>query len=257
MPMGVVTPRPVVGHVQSVDVRSRSARTSRLFGMKGYIVDKGRLIHRVSVAAAALVLAGASQATITVYTTLATFQAVAGTTGTDTFAGLDTTQSTAGPLSRSAGSFSYTADTGTIDGLYGGGTVAEPFLSTNAAADTITLSGFGGNVYALAGNFFDSSMSGAYTSGSITIVATDSGGNQSRTITPTSMSNGSFLAFVSDVPLLQVTVAAVQQGSTFRWPGVDNLMLAAASPVPEPGAYVFLACGVGLVAFLARRRREV
>jgi hypothetical protein len=203
-----------------------------------------------------LAAAGSSHATVIVYTTAASFQAAIGASATDTFAGFDLSQSTASPMTRVVGSFSYTASTGTVDGFFGGGTAADPFLSTNAAADTITLTNFSAAVFGVGGNFFDSNMAGAYTSGSITVTATDASGTVTRTIAPTSMTAGSFLGFVSNGPLTAVTVIAVQQGTTtFRWPSIDNLMLAAA-PVPEAGTMALTACGLASIALLAHRRRR-
>lgn len=202
--------------------------------------------------AGALFGACAAHATITVHTSLDTFLAAVGTVGMDTFIGFDITGLTLGPVTRSAGEFTYTADTGTAGGLFGGGTVADPFLSTNTATDTITLENFTGGVVGIAGNFFDSNLAGAYTAGSITVVATDASGSVSTTVTPTSATAGSFRGFVSDGPLLRLTVTAVQQGAGFRWPGVDNLALASA--VAEPQTFGMMACGLGLMVFLTRSR---
>jgi hypothetical protein len=202
----------------------------------------------------ALAAASAAQATITVYTSLASFQAAVAVSGTDTFTGFDLTQLTPGPVTRNAGAYSYTADTGTAGGLFGGGTAANTFLSTNTATDTITFENFSGGLVGVAGDFFDSNLAGTYTAGSITVVATDAGGTLSRTITPTSATAGSFLGFVSNGPMLRLTVTAVQQGTGFRWPGVDNLALASA-PVPEMRSSAMIACGLGLMVFLVRRRR--
>ena len=52
--------------------------------------------------------------------------------------------------------------------------------------------------------------------------------------------------------LSSLTVSAVQ-GANPLWPTVDNLTLATA--VPEPGTYAMLLAGLGVVGFIARRRR--
>lgn len=204
-------------------------------------------------AAALLVTAGASNAAITVYTSQAAFNAAVGVTGTDTFTGFSITGSTPSPITRNAGAFSYTADTTPAGNFFGGGSTADPFLSTNTATDTMSFFGFSAGVVAAGGQFFGSNISGLFAAGSVTVTATDAGGSVSQTIRPAGIASGSFLGFVSDGPLLGLTVSAVQPGTGFLWPSVDNLVLASA--VPEPEAYAMMLAGLGLVGWMARRRR--
>lgn len=204
-------------------------------------------------AATLLMSAGVSQAAITVYTSQASFNAAVGTTGTDTFTGFNITGSTPSPITRSAGSFGYTASVESGGAFFGDGSTANPFLSTNTAQDVMNFGSFSGGVVAVGGNFFGSNISGLFAAGSITITALDASGPVTRTISPASESAGSFLGFVSDGPLLSLTVASVQPPSGFLWPSVDNLVLASA--VPEPEAYAMMLAGLGLVGWMARRRR--
>lgn len=205
-------------------------------------------------AAALLLAAGAAQATITVYTSLASFNAAVGATGTDTFAGFNISSGTPSPIVRIAGSFGYTADATPAGTFFGGGSTANPFLSTNTATDTIGIGSFtGGTVVAAGGWFFGSNVAGLFQAGPITVSATDASGVTTRTIAPFSEADGSFLGFVSDGPLQSLTVTAVQPASGFLWPSVDNLMLASA--VPEPESYALMLAGLGLVGWMARRRR--
>ncbi len=213
-------------------------------------------------AAALLVVAGASQAAITVYNSLATFTAAVGTTGTDTYTGFSIVGSTPSPIIRSAGPFSYTADTTPAGTFFGAGTTANPWLSTNTATDTITFNTFSGGVVGVGGNFFGSTVAGTFTSGNISVIATDASGSSSQTIL--AATTGSFLGFVSNGPMTSLTVCVLQTTSGvcgsavsgFIWPTVDNLVLAsAAAPVPEPQTYAMLLAGLGFVGFMARRRR--
>ena len=202
--------------------------------------------------AALLATAGASQAAITVFTSLAAFNAATLVRGTDTFAGFSITGSTPSPVTRNAGPFTYTANAAPVGTFFGGGTTANPFLSTNTATDFMTFSGFSAGVAGLGGNFFGSNVSGLFAAGGITLTATDASGTVTQTIA--SATESSFLGFVSNTGLLSATVTSVQPSTGFLWPSADNLVLA--TVVPEPGTYAMMLAGLGVLGFMARRRRS-
>jgi PEP-CTERM motif len=203
--------------------------------------------------AALLVASGASQAVITVYTSAASFAAATSAPGVDTFTGFSIIGATPSPITRNAGAYTYTGSVSTTS-FFGAGTTANPWLSTNTATDTMTFNTFLGGVQAVGGNFFGSDIAGAFLAGNITITATDASGTVTQTIVGATTT--SFLGFVSTGGMTSLTVASVQPAAGFLWPTVDNLTLAkAALPVPEPETYAMMLAGLGLVGFLARRRR--
>ena len=202
--------------------------------------------------AALLATAGASQAAITVYTSLASFNAATLVRGTDTFLGFSITGSSPSPVTRNAGPFTYTANASPAGSFFGGGTTANPFLSTNTATDFMTFSGFSAGVAGLGGNFFGSNVSGRFAAGGVTLTATDASGTTTQTIA--SATESGFLGFVSNTGLLSATVTSVQPSTGFLWPSADNLVLA--TVVPEPGTYAMMLAGLGVLGFMARRRRS-
>jgi hypothetical protein len=211
--------------------------------------------------AASLGLAGTANATLTVYTTQSSFLAAVSGTATDSFNNLPAGTS-ASPLSRQAGSYGYTLsvlpDTQFIgDGshvppglVYAAGSAADTWLSTNAATDTLRFAGLSG-LRAIGGLFFGSDVDGLFQSGaSLSLVATDSGGSITRTLS--NPGTTTFLGFVSDGPLVSLNVSATQPAFGSTWVAVNDLTLAA--PVPEPQTYLLMLAGLGVVAGMARRR---
>jgi hypothetical protein len=198
---------------------------------------------------------GVAQATITVYTSRSSFLAAVTAAATDTFNDLSPGTAYTGPLARSAGPYNYLASAGSGSPvLYGAGTSDDAALSTNLPTDTITFSGFAPGVSAVGGFFFGSDNNGAFLRrGSITVSATDGSANASQTVNFALQSN--FIGFVSNTPLVSVVASSSYRNTTTPvWVAVNNLTLA--SPVPEPTTHALLLAGVGVLAFLARRRRS-
>ena len=170
-----------------------------------------------------LLVPSISHAAFIVFTDQASFLAAVEAPGVDTYTGFSTTVPTQSPIFRTAGPYSYTASTSTSS-FFGAGTLADTWLATNVAADTITFNAMPSNVYAAGGFFFGSSVSGAFASGSVTVNASDSAGATS-TQTFAGSTNG-FLGFVSDTSVTSLSVLAVQPSGGFLWPTVNNLTLA-------------------------------
>ncbi len=214
---------------------------------------------KLSAIATALVCASAAQATVVTYTNQAAFLSALGTavTGTDTFDDLLSNVSYAGPLSRTAGSYSYTASAGPASPtLYGAGGASDAWLSTNVATDPITLDSFASGVFAAGAQFFDSNVKGKnrILPGSITVTATDGSGSTSQLLTNPTPST--FVGFISTGQLLSVVVTAASPFAALpAWPTVNNLTLAVAA-VPEPETALMLLGGLSALGFLARRRRS-
>lgn len=210
---------------------------------------------RQALATAALAGAvGSANAALTVYTGLTPFLAAVTTVATDGFTGFSISGTTPSPIVRSVGPYTYTATA--ENGFFGGGSTADPFLSTNDANDPIVVNTILGGASAIGGNFFASNVGGQYTAGSVTVTATDSlGAISSQTLAAAGVFMGSFLGFTSTGTITSLTVTSIQPGGAFIWPSIENLSLAVA--VPEPGTHAMLLAGIGALGLIARRRTAI
>ena len=211
---------------------------------------------RLVAVAGLLGLSGVGQAALTVYTTQASFMAAVINAGTDDFSGL-AAGDLGGSISRNTLTNVYTYDASAP--LHVFGIVGPPnWLSVEYAGDTITFTNFGGGVKAVGGTFFNTDTSGAFFAGNLTVTGSD-GGTPVSSILITGATTGSFVGFVSTGLMSSLTLVAdnsLNGVPDFSYPTVGNLVLASAMPIPEPEIYAMMLAGLGLVGFLARRRRR-
>jgi hypothetical protein len=222
----------------------------------------GKLFSAKSVLASAasavfLLAASAAHADITTYTNQSAYLGAVGTTGVDTFDDLDI-DAYDGPLTRTAGGYEYTvgaAPTSPI--LYGASDDgSDIWLSANNRFDLLTFSP-STPVAGLGGFFFGSDLFGFSTPASyLTLSATDSTG-ATVTFTLDTPELNSFVGFVSTGSLVSFSVTAGNQPGV--WATVNDLHLSGAAvttPVPEPETYGMMLAGLGLLGFIARRKRK-
>jgi len=208
-----------------------------------------RPLLAVTLAAALGAVSTASHAALTAFTTSASFAAATLASATDAF-NLLPIDFIASPSNRTIGPYSYVASA--PGGLFGAGSAANPWLSTNLSGATLTFGSFGGGVSAIGGSFFGSDIAGAFLAGqSLTLTATDSVG-ASLTQTINGATQTSFLGFASTGTLVSL---AVSIASPNAFAAVDNLVLAQAAPIPEPETYAMLLAGLATLATIGRRRR--
>ncbi|USX13950.1 FxDxF family PEP-CTERM protein [Oxalobacteraceae bacterium OTU3CAMAD1] len=222
----------------------------------------GKLFSAKSVLASAasavfLLAASAAHADITTYTSQSSYLGAVGTTGVDTFDDLEI-DSYQGPLTRTAGIYEYTVGTApTSPILYGASDDgSDIWLTGNNRIDLITFAP-STPVAGVGGFFFGSDLFGFSTPASyLTLSATDSTG-ATVTYTLDAPELNSFVGFVSTGNLVSFSVTAGNQPGV--WATVNDLHLsgaAAVTPVPEPETYGMMLAGLGLLGFIARRKRK-
>ncbi|MBC7938567.1 MAG: PEP-CTERM sorting domain-containing protein, partial [Chitinophagaceae bacterium] len=165
----------------------------------------------------------------------------------------------AGPLARSAGGTAYVAravplvpDIGAEDffPIAPGGNTA---LSSNFADATQLFDQFSQAVRGISGQFFSTDEQGDLLAGSLNLLLVDQDGSFNYSLA--SGTTPSFLGFISDGAISSLSLSAVQPTGGFRYAAVDNLGLAVASAVPEPGAMSLSLLALGLMTLVVRRKR--
>ena len=208
-----------------------------------------RPLIAITLAAALGAVSSTSHAALTAFTTPASFAAATMAPATDTF-NLLPIDFIASPSSRTSGPYSYVASA--PGGLFGAGSAANPWLSTNLSGTTLTFGSFGGGVSAIGGPFFGSDIAGAFLAGqNLTLTAMDSVG-ASLTQTINNSIQTSFLGFASTGTLVSLAVSIANPNA---FASVDNLVLAQTAPIPEPETYAMLLAGLATLAIVGRRRR--
>ena len=222
----------------------------------------GKLFSAKSVLASAasavlLLAATAAHADITTYTSQSSYLGAVGTTGVDTFDDLEVDEYF-GPLTRTAGSYEYKVSAApNSPALWGASDDdADIWLTGGNRLDLVTFAP-STPVAGVGGFFFGSDLFGFSTPADyLTLSATDSTG-ATVTYTLNTPDFNSFVGFVSTGSLVSFSVTAGNQPGV--WATVNDLHLsgaAAVTPVPEPETYGMMLAGLGLLGFIARRKRK-
>ncbi|MCV2367904.1 PEP-CTERM sorting domain-containing protein [Roseateles oligotrophus] len=204
--------------------------------------------------AALLAIAGTAQATVTVYNSLASYNAAAAGGGTDTFNDMPVGAQVAGPINRNAGAIGYTGTvtSGETSFWTAGEDPADVWLSTNERKALVTFDNFSASVKGIGGNFFGSDLFGAFVANQTThLTVVDSSGTTNIDLLGTDIN--SFMGFVSTGTITSLTISVGDVPGT--WLTANNLVMTAA--VPEPSTYALMFAGLGLVGMMARRRKSV
>ena len=178
--------------------------------------------------------------------------------GVDTFDDLARTL-VSDPLSRTAGTYSYSVSAGPLSDLFPGGSGSDVWLASDNRFDTIQFSNFTSGVRGVGGLFFGTNESGLFTTApsSLTVTATDASGSFSQVlVNPTTTT---FLGFVSTSALTSLTVWVGSQGigTAGVWPTVNNLTIGTVAAVPEPQTAALMLAGLAFMGAVARRRRQI
>jgi hypothetical protein len=154
-----------------------------------------------------------------VYTSQAAFTAAIAPfpNGTDTYGQYTTGASLPNSVTRSNGTFSYTASDPL--GLYEGAT-ANGFLTNNDRTSTVTLNAFTAGTNAFGANFFGSNFAGLFGAGESIIVSIFETNGASFTTTLTNTTRGSFIGYRADSGIASVIFRSALVASL--WPSIDN-----------------------------------
>jgi hypothetical protein len=214
-------------------------------------------LHILALCGALVVAPRAASAQITVHTTQAPFLAATLNRATDTFNDL-TQAAFASPLNRAAGAYSYRS-TSTSGQFFPSGSVADGWLSADAATDVVTLSNLSSTVRGVGGFFFGTDINGAFSTGvSIVVTATSGAFTATQTLTGTTLST--FLGFTSVGAFTTFTIQAVQPASgDFVWASMNDLTLGTLAPntvVPEPSSLMLFGSALLILAVTQQRRRR-
>ena len=147
------------------------------------------------------------------------------------------------PLSFSGGDFSYQVSTPTVAvGVYRSTT----FLGNTYEAESLTITFTGGGATAIGGNFYLTNQADAFQAQPVTLTLSD---GTTSTFTPTSASVGSYVGFVSTLPITSLVISAP---ALLQFNALDNITVGVTSAVPEAGTLALMALGMG---WLVVRRR--
>ena len=184
-----------------------------------------------------------------VYTSQAAFNAAVAPfpMGTDTFSAYTTGASLPNSVTRTNGSFTYTASDPL--GLFQGAT-ADGFLTNDNRGSFITLNGFTPGINAIGANFFGSTVAGLFGAGESITVSFLESNSASFSTTLTNTTRLTFLGYRGDSNISSVTFRSAFAANL--WPSIDNLTVAAVT-VPEPMTLSLV--GLALLAAGVTRRK--
>ncbi len=184
------------------------------------------IVSALALLAPALLVQTAS-ADLIAYTDRAAFVTDTLVQATDLFEDMSCSATTATPLMRTLGEFSYTVTTGE-DGLYNSCQTPGTSLSTNYAADAVMIDGFTGGATAIGGYFFATNVAGEFLPGeSVEISATDSmGGQGAVTVVVDSLDQFNGFRASAGAMITSLTFKSVQRPDASIWPALNSLVLA-------------------------------
>ena len=118
-------------------------------------------------------------------------------------------------------------------------------MSTNSAGDALTVNFTGQDVYAVGGFFFPGDIGGFFLAGPMEITLSDG-----TFYTFDAVSDTDFVGFISDTPILSMTIEAPDVNDIFAWPTMDHFYVG--EQIPAPGVLALL----GVAGLVGGRRRR-
>jgi len=151
------------------------------------------------------------------------------------------------PIAFTNGPFTYSATA--LNDFFTVGSVADVWLSSNVAFDSIVFNFPSGTVYGVGGSFFPTNFNGAFVAGDVVLQT-----NDLTTYTLSASAVSSFVGFVSTDPITSLSVTSVQPGGSVTWPTINDLVVAKqkSTAVPETGSsllgFMLVVAGMGVAA---------
>jgi hypothetical protein len=141
------------------------------------------------------------------------------------------------------------------NGLFGVGSTADVWLSTNFFTDSLGYKPTSSNVRGVGGFFFGTSSAGSFLAG-VTVNITAVDGTQTLMQSLTNTTTSTFFGVISDGPITSFTVSVTQPPTVTAFVTANDFIIGATpTAVPAPPTLLLGLVGAGVTGVARLRRR--